>query len=350
MPSRCARAAFYPEAIATDVSSLRLRRFFAHEAGGYRVQKSIRERVMFATHDVLRDAPFSRPRPRQLPQPAHLPQPRRAVAGAQRLPLRAAHGRLPVPGSSESVDEAASAFSTVDKPNRIFRAEPQTARITPLLYVPSPSSVNARAGNPGGLQYPATRGQLRSGLGDLHLNLLEHYAPPSVVVNDLYQIVHLSDNGRTFPSVQRRGAVAEPRAGRAAGPARRAARGVVPGVADRRAGHPRRADPRDDKSLRTRLTIHPVPDQSTGRLYLLVIFDEQQVDEAVSPDRGKGVAVSEQLESSSPARAISCATPSSSTRRRTRSSRPATRSCRRSTRSCARRPRSSRRARKSSSP
>ena len=36
------------------------------------------------------------------------------------------------------------------------------------------------------------------GLGDLHLNLLEHYAPPSVVVNDHYEIVHLSDKAGRF--------------------------------------------------------------------------------------------------------------------------------------------------------
>src|SRR4029079_17522154 len=41
-----ARAGIYTEAIATDVPPARLRRFFARETAGYRVQKSVRERVM----------------------------------------------------------------------------------------------------------------------------------------------------------------------------------------------------------------------------------------------------------------------------------------------------------------
>src|SRR6185312_11873274 len=55
-----ARAGLYPEAITTDVSATRLRRFFSKEAAGYRVQKYIRELVMFAPHNVITDPPFSR--------------------------------------------------------------------------------------------------------------------------------------------------------------------------------------------------------------------------------------------------------------------------------------------------
>ncbi|HET8833069.1 MAG TPA: chemotaxis protein CheB, partial [Casimicrobiaceae bacterium] len=55
-----ARAALYPEAIATDVLPTRLRRFFAKEPGGYRITKPIRELVMFAPHNLIKDPPFSR--------------------------------------------------------------------------------------------------------------------------------------------------------------------------------------------------------------------------------------------------------------------------------------------------
>lgn len=55
-----ARTALYPETIVADVSSDRLRRFFVHEPGGYRIKRELREVVLFATHDLLKDAPFSR--------------------------------------------------------------------------------------------------------------------------------------------------------------------------------------------------------------------------------------------------------------------------------------------------
>ena len=54
------RAGIYPEAIVTDVPPVRLRRFFTKEPGGYRVQKQIREMVMFAPHNLIKDPPFSR--------------------------------------------------------------------------------------------------------------------------------------------------------------------------------------------------------------------------------------------------------------------------------------------------
>src|SRR5437762_932416 len=38
----------------------RPRRFFIKEHGGYRVRRELRELVLFAAHDLLKDSPFSR--------------------------------------------------------------------------------------------------------------------------------------------------------------------------------------------------------------------------------------------------------------------------------------------------
>src|SRR5690606_33401327 len=54
------RAGAYPESIVVDVPPGRLRQFFVREGGRYRVKKSLRERILFASHNVLRDPPFSR--------------------------------------------------------------------------------------------------------------------------------------------------------------------------------------------------------------------------------------------------------------------------------------------------
>ena len=55
-----AREGFYPNGIATDVSTERLARYFKKVTGGYRVIQEIREMCIFAKHDVTRDPPFSR--------------------------------------------------------------------------------------------------------------------------------------------------------------------------------------------------------------------------------------------------------------------------------------------------
>ncbi|MBK8384488.1 MAG: PAS domain-containing protein [Candidatus Accumulibacter sp.] len=57
-----ARAAVYPASVAADISPQRLARFFTAEAdgGAYRINKSIRDLLVFSEHDLLRDPPFSR--------------------------------------------------------------------------------------------------------------------------------------------------------------------------------------------------------------------------------------------------------------------------------------------------
>jgi two-component system CheB/CheR fusion protein len=55
-----ARQGLYPPNIAADVSPERLQRFFQEEAGGYRVNRAIRETVIFATQNVIMDPPFTK--------------------------------------------------------------------------------------------------------------------------------------------------------------------------------------------------------------------------------------------------------------------------------------------------
>ena len=55
-----ARSGTYPPSIAIDVSPDRLRRFFTKQDPGYRVKKDIREMVVFATQNVIKDPPFTK--------------------------------------------------------------------------------------------------------------------------------------------------------------------------------------------------------------------------------------------------------------------------------------------------
>jgi two-component system CheB/CheR fusion protein len=55
-----ARAGVYPPNIAQDVTPDRLARFFIKDDAGYRVKKDIREMVVFATQNVIKDPPFTR--------------------------------------------------------------------------------------------------------------------------------------------------------------------------------------------------------------------------------------------------------------------------------------------------
>lgn len=211
-----AREGVYPATIAAEVSEERLRRYFVQEHRGYRIRREIRETVLFAVHDVLRDSPFSR---------VDLVSCRnlliyltREAQGRVFETLHFAlvpHGKLFL-GSSESMDEASPLFTTLDKRNRIYAQRPSARAAGPLPYSSTLGRVvdaqqTARDGPvisshaldpaPGlAPAYPPTRPrETRSaGWADLHLHLLERLAPPSVMVNVDHDIVHLSPSAGRF--------------------------------------------------------------------------------------------------------------------------------------------------------
>lgn len=55
-----ARSGLYPSNIGIDITKERLRRFFIKEETGYRIKKEIREMVIFATQNVIKDPPFTK--------------------------------------------------------------------------------------------------------------------------------------------------------------------------------------------------------------------------------------------------------------------------------------------------
>lgn len=212
-----AREGVYPVTIAGDVSEDRLRRFFLQEHRGYRIRRELREMVLFAAHDVLRDSPFSR---------LDLVSCRNLLIyltrEAQARVFDTIHfalvpnGRLFL-GSSESIDESSPLFTLVDKKHRIYAQRPTSRAGLPLPHAGAALSrameaqQSARDG-PGvathamdpapGLAAPnaaARQREARSpGWADMHLQLLERLAPPSVVVNAEHDIVHLSPSAGRF--------------------------------------------------------------------------------------------------------------------------------------------------------
>ena len=57
-----ARVGVYPTNIAADLTPERLARFFSEDplGGGYRIQKVIRDLLVFSEQDLIKDPPFSR--------------------------------------------------------------------------------------------------------------------------------------------------------------------------------------------------------------------------------------------------------------------------------------------------
>jgi two-component system, chemotaxis family, CheB/CheR fusion protein len=208
---KAAREGSYPGTIEADVPEDLLRRYFIKEAKGYKVRREVREIVLFAQHDLLKDSPFSR---------LDLISCRNLLIYLNRdaqgrvfeifhfalLP----HGRLFL-GASESLEDAQALFSVVDKKHRIFMQRPAARPGLPLPAGPGTLALSLEgqqhlAGGPVIAASAFARATARdkplegrsTSWGELHFKLLEALAPPSILVDAEHDIVHLSANAGRF--------------------------------------------------------------------------------------------------------------------------------------------------------
>ena len=195
-----AREGLYSEPEVADVSPERLRRFFLKEHNSYRVRRELREQVLFAVHNVIKDPPFSH---------LDLISCRNLLIylnqSAQSRVLEVMHFALNPTGylflgSSESVEGQSDLFTVVDKEHHIFQSRPVPTRA--VFPVPE---ISFRPQPPPQIDKERTPQELRAverlSYVDLHQRLLEQFAPPSVVVNEDYDIVHVSDSAGRYLKV-----------------------------------------------------------------------------------------------------------------------------------------------------
>jgi two-component system, chemotaxis family, CheB/CheR fusion protein len=187
-----AREGVFTGDIANDVSPHRLKRFFHKEDSGYRIRKEVRDVVVFAPHNLLGDPPFLR---------INLISCRnlliyldRSVQG-DAIDLfhyaLAPDGYLLL-GTSETL-ESSELFRIEDKKLCVFqkRNVPPPEPRLPVFHLTQMSA--------GGK--PDSKIELHQGpipYQALHENMLERYAPPSILIGPDDKLVHLSEHGGRY--------------------------------------------------------------------------------------------------------------------------------------------------------
>lgn len=191
-----ARSGLFPASIASDVSSERLARFFTHDAvlDAYRVNKPIRDLLIFSEQDVNRDPPFSK---LDLVTCRNLMIYLNAEAQRKLIPLfhyALRDGGYLFLGTSESVGEFTTLFTPVDRKWKIFSREPAVSGIAlgrfPTFSPPSRASraalrsvANSQSTTEGSLRQVTERA------------LLAHLADAALLINGRGDILHIM--GRT---------------------------------------------------------------------------------------------------------------------------------------------------------
>ena len=184
-----ARSGIYPDSIAADVSQERLRKFFIKEDNTYTVKKQLREMIIFATQNVIKDPPFSK---------IDLVSCRNLLiymdSELQKKVLPLCHYTLNPQGilflgPSESIGEFTDLFHPVDSKWKIFKRKDffiEKAADYPTMPF---------------YQGPRFNGEKEEKIpteADIHnvaeRVVLDYYAPPGVLVNEKYEIVHFLGN------------------------------------------------------------------------------------------------------------------------------------------------------------
>ena len=276
-----ARRGFYPKSIAADVSSARLSRFFTEEGNSYKIKNNIRESIVFARHNLVKDAPFSK---------LDLLCCRNVLIymdnSLQKKMIPMFHytlnpGGFLFLGESESIGVFADLFAPVDSKNRIFRRKAMETG-----YEPETTETGYQPLELANKEPRLPRKVTRDAAEIAERVILRDYSLPCVLVDSDYNIVYF--NGDTSKYLN------QP-SGKPTFNILQMARPEIHfklNLLLRRASHENRMTMEkdvqvrtDDHFLDTDIVVRPVNEVGEGKDLMLVVFKSRPKD-SKKPDAG----------------------------------------------------------------
>jgi two-component system CheB/CheR fusion protein len=190
-----ARAGVYPAGIEGDIDQQRLDRFFDKDEHTYRVKKEIRDMVVFAPQNLLRDPPFSRVDLCTCRNFLIYLEPDTQQRVLSLLAFAVRDGGSLFLGNTESLGDAEQGFETVSRRWRIYRRiGPAQHRFIDIPYSPrltlqdaleTPAVIRTSAPpSPAGFSYERA--------------LLEEFTPPSVIVDRQEHVLYVYGDTASF--------------------------------------------------------------------------------------------------------------------------------------------------------
>lgn len=195
-----ARRGYYPPNIKADISTERLEKFFTADGNGYRINKEIREMVIFAPQNIAMDPPFTK---LDILCCRNLLIYLNQELQNKLIPLfyyTLNNNGVLLLGNAETISGFNHLFSVIDNKSRLYRQIPHTLPIG--VDFPTKYSQVLPLNQTGDVKLPGV-GNFQTLAEQL---LLQRYTPAAVIVNNVGDILFIS--GRT-------GKYLEPAAGKA---------------------------------------------------------------------------------------------------------------------------------------
>ena len=185
----------FPEESMDELTSARRDRYFRKKRDGYHVTRELREHVVFASHNVIRDAPFTQMDLVTCRNLLIYLQP-----DAQKKALAMFHFALKSGGTlflgpSETPADLADEFQIVDKRWRIYtkRRDIRLPIATQIPFgtvgAPSPRKFMPKVG---------ASPRIENSLIGIYDRLLDRKMPPSFLVNEQFELMHTFGGAERF--------------------------------------------------------------------------------------------------------------------------------------------------------
>ncbi|TDO22694.1 CheR family methyltransferase [Pedobacter duraquae] len=183
-----ARAGYYFGNIASEVSASRLERFFVKRNNGYVVKKEVREMIVFAQHNLIKDAPFTR---------LDLLCCRNVMiyltTDLQRKIIPVFHYSLNPKGllflgPAESIGSFSESFDALDSKWKLFEKKDGVANSVKMIDFPFHITQQSNKSK----EQPIKIMEKNSLAENFHKVLLNQYSPSSLLVNDKGEILYIN--------------------------------------------------------------------------------------------------------------------------------------------------------------
>lgn len=185
-----ATRALYDEEAVVNVSPERLKRYFLPRGRGYQVVPDLRQTVVFAHHNVIKDAPFTRVDLISCRNMLIYLQPPAQEKVLSLFHFALNRGGMMFLGPSESLGHLDHDFETIDKTWRIYRKfSDSRAAVERRITAPRKSS-GVRSGPSSGLLGTNYARHPVSQLLGTYDALFDELMPPSVLIDDQGELLH----------------------------------------------------------------------------------------------------------------------------------------------------------------
>jgi two-component system CheB/CheR fusion protein len=192
-----ARAGFYFSNIVAELSAQQLERFFVKKPNGYTVKKEIREMIVFAQHNLIKDAPFTRLdllccRNVMIYLTTEL---QKKIIPVFHYSLQP-NGLLFL-GPAESVGAYNDIFNSIDSKWKIFERKEGVSAIGKILDFPFHIANQDKLGKIDNASKALAKNPIAENFNKV---LLENYTPASLLLNEKGEILYI--NGKTNRFIQ----------------------------------------------------------------------------------------------------------------------------------------------------